>query len=899
MEDDLLPSQIRAKQEAQRLKEETASGTGQDDLLPSQLRNGVPPPERGLPEDIAKSAGSGLVRGTTQVPGMVGGIGQAVELPSRGWDWLVAKAMEKTGMLPQGKTADDLLKASRELEDKFRTPAEQRGEVNRIAGVPFITPSGSMKQAEEAMPVIKPATQYKPSSVPGALIQRGTEAIPGAMVGPGGMVTKTIVGFGAGAGGEAADMWQGENYGPAASIVGSIVGGLTAAGLAATGRAMSTRAVQERADRIAGQILRESQGDPQAAKAALDRELAAMKADPERYVSGVSPKTAQVLRSGEIEGLEAQVLPNSKEAELLRRQEQFNRSRISEEAQGTQAKYSGAVPEPDMKAAVGLSGSNPQQEASLNARAMIDALEKAKDDAAKAAWQAPELKGITIHKDNAGSALMKWYNEQTTARQSAIPKEITDLFSATMAGPDWRIGLNQLQDLRSRILSVSREAYRKGDTFSGLTNSDFAAQIAKVLNNERNIVIPSGADAKLGQAAWRNAVAKTKDYYDTFRPEFMAKLATDTSPGIAKIPVSTTFDALFSGQNALRHLQEVRKAMGTAIDKDASDWLIGKLTRNGTNVNLKPEDVQRFLATGQNAAIVSEVPGLQQRMTELARRAGESQQAAMYRQALDGLSRYMDNPARLADYIAQHKATLHMGLSDPASKAYLDSLARSAKMLAPIRPEKAVSTQTLDRLAKGRIDTILYGKATGKLTDAAVTELLVRILGSKAGLALEGVGALAGATGSSKSITDRMAGVANRLIFGRTQEEAMTKLREALVNPELASKYMGLATAENIVGATGGQVAWDVAKKTGAAAARTGTKILNTLPFQADNQRGDEKAREGRATGGRVKNHQVEADRLIRLAEAHKKRINQSTEQILQTPDDHVAQALEVANRHI
>ncbi len=60
-----------------------------------------------------------------------------------------------------------------------------------------------------------------------------------------------------------------------------------------------------------------------------------------------------------------------------------------------------------------------------------------------------------------------------------------------------------------------------------------------------------------------------------------------------------------------------------------------------------------------------------------------------------------------------------------------------------------------------------------------------------------------------------------------------------------------------------------------------------------------EERRFPRATGGRVKNHQTEADRLIRLAESHKKRINQQTEQILETPDDHVAQALEVANRHI
>jgi hypothetical protein len=72
------------------------------------------------------------------------------------------------------------------------------------------------------------------------------------------------------------------------------------------------------------------------------------------------------------------------------------------------------------------------------------------------------------------------------------------------------------------------------------------------------------------------------------------------------------------------------------------------------------------------------------------------------------------------------------------------------------------------------------------------------------------------------------------------------------------------------------------------------------FPSEAEGREGGyEPGRPARASGGRVKNAQAEAERFIRLAESHKKRINQQTEQILETPDDHVAQALEVANRHI
>jgi hypothetical protein len=71
--------------------------------------------------------------------------------------------------------------------------------------------------------------------------------------------------------------------------------------------------------------------------------------------------------------------------------------------------------------------------------------------------------------------------------------------------------------------------------------------------------------------------------------------------------------------------------------------------------------------------------------------------------------------------------------------------------------------------------------------------------------------------------------------------------------------------------------------------------------FYEDRMRGASLASGGRvarASGGRII-HEDAADKLIRAAEIAKKNIGKQTETILEKPDEHVVQALAVANRHI
>lgn len=72
--------------------------------------------------------------------------------------------------------------------------------------------------------------------------------------------------------------------------------------------------------------------------------------------------------------------------------------------------------------------------------------------------------------------------------------------------------------------------------------------------------------------------------------------------------------------------------------------------------------------------------------------------------------------------------------------------------------------------------------------------------------------------------------------------------------------------------------------------------INERLPFQAPRQA--DGGRVTRASGGRIL-HEDAADKLIRAAEIAKKGIGKQTEAILEKPDEHVVQALAVANRHI
>jgi hypothetical protein len=120
----------------------------------------------------------------------------------------------------------------------------------------------------------------------------------------------------------------------------------------------------------------------------------------------------------------------------------------------------------------------------------------------------------------------------------------------------------------------------------------------------------------------------------------------------------------------------------------------------------------------------------------------------------------------------------------------------------------------------------------------------------------------------------------------------------ALANPMAA---LGAATASTIpLAIVGAKNALDRNSLNPIVQAYQRNQLLNPSSTLGSMVSAGAKAeRAGRKSGGRVENHDVEADQLVRAAERAKRGLSAHTEGLLNTPDDAVASALEVANRSI
>lgn len=149
-------------------------------------------------EDVAKSAGAGLGQG---VIGLAGTFGDIPDLLAKGTNYLGNKVGEKLGFEPY-----KLPEKSQTLNQYVPTSQDIQGAVEKNVTGEF----------------------YKPQTTAGKYARAGAEFIPGAMLGPGGIATKTISGIGAGLGSEAAGQASaGSGYEPIARVLGGVGGGLS------------------------------------------------------------------------------------------------------------------------------------------------------------------------------------------------------------------------------------------------------------------------------------------------------------------------------------------------------------------------------------------------------------------------------------------------------------------------------------------------------------------------------------------------------------------------------------------------------------------------------------------------------------------------------------------------
>ena len=187
---------------------------------------GVPPAPRKPPpstaEDIAKSAGSGLAMGLlADLPGLPGSIGQLVDIGSLKAREAYARAKEGFGFAEKG-SAEKAIALAKQEAMKGKSPQEIAGDVNTILGITLPTSQGMEKLVRS----VAPDLSYAPETRAGKLVGAGFRAVPSG-IGTGGAGLLTRLGI-AGTSGVLAEgagqLTEGTEYETPARILGSLLG---------------------------------------------------------------------------------------------------------------------------------------------------------------------------------------------------------------------------------------------------------------------------------------------------------------------------------------------------------------------------------------------------------------------------------------------------------------------------------------------------------------------------------------------------------------------------------------------------------------------------------------------------------------------------------------------------
>jgi hypothetical protein len=828
-------------------------------------------PEKDMPlpsatSDVGMGAASGLARGVAGLPGMVGNIRDLASLAAlKAPAYIESKITGK----PQEEIEQKALQSRAEYEKQKIIP-------NVLDLAP--TSQQTIAAAEKYLPSITPLTQYEAKTGPGRIAQGTGEFLPSALLGPGGAGAKLATGLAGGLGGQTAkevsrQFDTPEGYQIGAELLGTILGGGATSAAIARKAAADPAVQKELAQKFAGQALRESVQDPAAIQAAL----AAKKPS---VPSGVQLTPAQLLKSGELENLQQRLVglaPNSPEAIALRQQIVASNAALGRSAVQVKNIVESNIPVTDISSAIGLSGTNPQHTASIAARTSFDALEQAKDAAQKTAWQNPLLKQTNLYKNKSMDAIQQHLDDIGMVDSSRINPAIIDRINMLAQAEGSTIPLMELQNLRSMVGDASRSAYRSGESSLGQINQKLATKISDILNDQQNIQFGDKAGAKI--AAWNNARQATKDYYDTFRPDFMEKLVATDASGAPKIAPEAFFDKMFSGPNSVRNVQQVRQALGPSIDKHISDWVMGDLTVGKQAI--KQSDVQKYLADPKIAAVADQVPGLRARLTNLAQKAGESEQSAIIRQVNNKFNDLANrgDPQKIADFLRQNGNTLKGSLTNPNEVEFINAVQRTADMMSPAKAGVSSYSKTLNAIENGKMIDVVLGNKFGFLSDAAMAELLTNLFTS----APIGVGAgLSGIVRSSlgKATSETIGDSLSRLIIGDVKGVTVQQLQKAAADPEVMRLLMSKPSPE---------VAANLHRRL--LAMGIGVEQVRAVEPKKDQ-------RAGRASGGRIGSTSI-ADRLVLAAEKAKKDNSKATEPLLQVNDESIAKALEIANRNL
>jgi hypothetical protein len=849
-----------------------------------------------LSEDVARSAGSGTARGIAALPGMVGSLGQAYDYVTSLPSYALAKIAEKTVGLPKGVTAEKMM-ADLSKPLPSASEAEKKGYVNKILGIPFVTSKGSIEAARRTdIPYVTRPIGYQPKTPLGSMVQAGFEAAPQAVAfGPTNWFSNYLMGLGMGSAGEGArQLVKGTGYekyeGPL-SFGASLLAGLPFAGLQTVKNMRSEPETTKRALAIAGQAQREAYADPKSAALELANKISEQKSG--KYLPGVELSTAQLTRNPSAIALETRARTygtpvSSEEIQILDQKANAARSSQALGAQAALTEAEAGVPKIDVSKIFDV---NPDAQLVASASAK-DAISRIGNDMwnnQKSEWTKLDRMGAAVNKAAALAELEGFINSLGVIPANFFPKELLETLKKLKASPESEIAFTDLQALRSIVLEDARKSFLSQTPRHSPDLYAFADKIKGVLDNPENLVLKDRAAIE----QWNAARAASNTYNDFFGTgKFAGNLLEEAAPGVPKITPEKALDKMLMSDKGAENLRQIRSTPGVDIDKHVSDWMVGRLTSNGTKLNLTPDDVIKFMADPKNQAIIREVPGLESRLLKISEGTGKNVLSQQQAKLVTDFEKAINqkNPEMLANFIKDNKDELK-AIMPQEQHEFLNQLENTASALGTVKPGKMTGEKTMDMLAKGNLFTLLYGNVIGRIPSALSSSVAGLMAGGPHGASLGFISGLAGATAKFSPAIDNFF---SNYIFGDTQHKALQALQRAAHDPEFAHLLMQKPSPEAIKGFM------DAMAKTGAATGRQMLKTgVVTTPKDSSEKEQESDVRMGRATGGRILNHKSEAENLIRMADKAKKALNNSTESLLAVPDEAVTKALSIANEAI
>ena len=573
-------------------------------------------------------------------------------------------------------------------------------------------------------------------------------------------------------------------YETTGSPLASIAAGIAAHKIGATApRVLEANFSPERmSSLISGGTLRSSATDLNQVKSVLNAQ------QPELF-TGMQPTTSRMTGDTGLEALEQRLASDRQPSD-----ESFNANKINENNEKVYNQSASQLveslnPKIESHLANELPSVDPKTGASATAHKIYSDLEQNAWRSQNQAWDDLFKTNIGMFTKKTLSPLIKYIDNLPIADRpviSATDKQIIE--DIKNLGP--QAPLKEIQSLRSRLLSIAR------DSTDGQTKRIYggmAKELENSLSDSNNIVFGNLSNA---QNRWRTAVDQTRNYHDIFTPDILEKVK------YGKISEEALMQTLLGSKDKVQNINLLRKATGNAVDSSIAQWMLAKLTNNGTKTPTAEQVINEI--KGDNASIYASVPEARLKMENLYKVAKQNDAYSALKKAISGTGKTLSvDPDAVLKALQEHRITLsQVAKQNPVLAKELKKFAYSSGFMQELKPSTSFKSPELQAIEKGKVHSLLYGKELPYMSTAA----------GAAGLA--GAHHYLGLDPLNTLITGSMLGggvdllrpnsIAERLFSGNIADKSKQILNEARTNPDLAKKLIGAPELEKTPALRGG-----------------------------------------------------------------------------------------------